>query len=94
MIRVLGLRAFEVHGATQIPIGSLVVAFLGLPSRYLNINHKRELLGSLWVETALMHAIDASGRWSAEKERETVPEGVRDHKKKLGPSLRLHVPKK
>ena len=31
------------------PIGSLVVPFSGLPYRILNINHQKELLGSLWV---------------------------------------------
>ena len=32
-----------------IPIGSIVVPFLGLPYRILNMNPKKELLWSLWV---------------------------------------------
>ena len=39
---------FRVSG---LPIGSLVVPFLGLPYRILNMNHKKELLRSLWVES-------------------------------------------
>ena len=33
----------------QISIGSLVVPFLRLPYRLLNMNHRKELLWSLWV---------------------------------------------
>ena len=31
------------------PIGPEVVPFWGLPSRILNTNHEKELLGGLWV---------------------------------------------
>ena len=37
------------HDKLCIPIGSLVVPFLGLPYSILNMNHKKELLRSLWV---------------------------------------------
>ena len=33
------------------PCFSLVVPFLGLPYRILNMNHKKELLRSLWVDS-------------------------------------------
>ena len=35
-----------------VPIGSMVVPYWGLPYRILNINHKKELLWSLWVFAA------------------------------------------
>ena len=33
----------------NLPLGSIVVPFLGLPCRILKINHKKELQWSLWV---------------------------------------------
>ena len=42
-------RLAECQSTTQVPMGSIVVPFLGLPSRILNMNHKKELPWSLWV---------------------------------------------
>ena len=39
-----------VCGSAHRPLGS---SFLGLPYRILNINHKKELLRGLWVESAV-----------------------------------------
>ena len=36
--------------APELPIGSIVVPFWGLPYRILQMNPKKELLWSLWVK--------------------------------------------
>ena len=48
---VLGAKDYmEIRGsARELPIRPVSSAFLGLPYRILNINHKKELLSSLWV---------------------------------------------
>ena len=50
----------------RLPIGSKVVPFLGLPCRILNLNHKKELLWSLWVDPSLAAKSrpSAQGSWA------------------------------
>ena len=46
----VSLVALSGLGLSQSGSGLLSSSFLGLPSRILNINHKKELLRSLWVK--------------------------------------------
>ena len=39
----------SINFGLNVPTASLVVPFLGVPYRILNMNHKKELLWSLWV---------------------------------------------
>ena len=41
------------HAMSEVPRGSIVVPFLGLPYRVLYMNPKKELLWSPWVDLFL-----------------------------------------
>ena len=57
-VAITGLQS-RLKVVCKVPIGSLVVPFLGLPYRILNMNHKKELLWSLWVAGARALTIPA-----------------------------------
>ena len=59
-MRAEGSSDDSMYPIVDLPIGSLVVPFGGLPYRILDINrtHKKEPLRSLWVEcTSACHGI-------------------------------------